>query len=113
MKLYGLSKKERLSGGGDFEGLFKEGKVCGNKHLVIRYRTNQLSFSRLGIAISKKKVKAASRRNYLKRLVRESFRLNKHQLPKGLDIVVTIKKIDGITLNEIQTSLINLLSNLC
>lgn len=49
---------------------------------------NGLGYPRLGLAISRKKVRSAASRNQLKRLLRESFRQNKEQLG-GLDIVVT------------------------
>lgn len=42
---------------------------------------------RLGLAVSRKHCRAASARNRIKRIVRESFRQNKPAL-EGLDIVV-------------------------
>ena len=43
--------------------------------------------ARLGLAIAKKQVKRASRRNLLKRLARECFRISQQKLG-GLDLVV-------------------------
>ena len=43
--------------------------------------------ARLGLAVAKKQVRRANRRNRLKRLVRESFRENQHRLA-GVDLVV-------------------------
>lgn len=54
---------------------------------TVLYRQNDTAGPRLGLAISKKHCKLASRRNRIKRLVRESFRNNKTRL-SGLDIVV-------------------------
>ena len=54
---------------------------------TVLYRDNAGGEARLGLAISKKHCKLASRRNRLKRLIRESFRRNKPGLA-GLDIVV-------------------------
>lgn len=50
-------------------------------------RPNEMGYARLGLAISKRKIKKAVVRNRIKRLVRESFRLSQHQLA-GIDIVV-------------------------
>ncbi len=47
--------------------------------------------ARLGIVVGKRNVKLAVERNKLKRLVRESFRIQQ-QFLGGLDIVVVIKK---------------------
>ncbi|NIP72526.1 MAG: ribonuclease P protein component [Gammaproteobacteria bacterium] len=49
--------------------------------------SNRLDHPRLGLAVSRKAVPRAVQRNRIKRLVRESFRLNQARLP-GLDIVV-------------------------
>jgi len=48
----------------------------------------------LGLAISKKHIPKATRRNKLKRLLRECFRQYKDKL-SGMDIVVTSKKNIG------------------
>lgn len=47
--------------------------------------------ARLGIVVAKKNVKLAVERNRIKRLVRETFRLQQQHL-NGLDVVVVIKK---------------------
>jgi ribonuclease P protein component len=49
---------------------------------------NNLGIARLGLAISRKNVKTATKRNQIKRIIRESFRINQQNL-EGLDIVVT------------------------
>ncbi len=46
-----------------------------------------LDHARLGLAISKKKIRTAAARNRIKRLVRESFRLRCRNL-SSIDIVV-------------------------
>lgn len=46
-----------------------------------------MDYARLGLAVSKRKARLAVQRNRLKRLIRESFRVNQQRL-SGLDIVV-------------------------
>ena len=49
---------------------------------------NGLDHSRLGLSVGKRIWKSAVRRNRVKRVFREAFRLAQHELPSGLDIVL-------------------------
>jgi ribonuclease P protein component len=64
---------------------------------------NNLYGNRLGLAIAKKRVKLAVQRNRIKRVVRESFRLNQDNLPP-IDMVVMVKsgidKLDNHKINQ-------------
>ena len=57
----------------------------------------------LGLAIAKKRVKLAVQRNRIKRQIRESFRLNQHNLPH-IDMVVMVKsgtdKLENKEINQ-------------
>ncbi|MBI5779957.1 MAG: ribonuclease P protein component [Planctomycetes bacterium] len=108
---FGLSRKERITNAGEFEHVYKNGAISKSGCLIIRARPNNLEYSRLGIAASKKSFPSAVMRNRIKRLVREAFRLNKHQLPKGLDLIVGVrpKGPKPFKLQEIQDGLIGAL----
>ena len=67
--------------------MFRSGRRFADSHFVVLSRSNGLDGPRLGLAISRRHVDSAVRRNTVKRVVRESFRLNRAAL-KGLDIVV-------------------------
>lgn len=56
--------------------------------------------NRLGLAITKKKVKRAHERNRIKRLTREYFRLHQHQLKRQVDILLTVKSFSDEMPNE-------------
>jgi ribonuclease P protein component len=57
----------------------------------VRYRPNGLGHARLGLAISKRVSKRAVERNRIKRLLRESFRRARHQLPP-MDLLVMARE---------------------
>jgi ribonuclease P protein component len=62
-----------------------------SRHFVVILKQNGLGISRLGVTVGKKTGNAV-RRNKVKRLIREFFRLNKSRFPQGYDIVVAAKK---------------------
>jgi len=55
------------------------------------FMPNTLGYPRLGIVVSKKTARRAVARNYMRRVLREWFRLNREQLG-GLDLVVKVQK---------------------
>jgi ribonuclease P protein component len=55
--------------------------------LAIDFRHNSHGITRLGITVTKRYGKAHDR-NRFKRIVREAFRLCRHDLPAGLDLNV-------------------------
>ena len=57
----------------------------------MRYGPNGLDHARLGLAISKRVSKRAVERNRIKRLVRESFRRIRRQLP-AIDVMVMARE---------------------
>lgn len=72
----------------DYDRVFKNSKKIATNGYVILYKENDLSYPRLGLALSKKMISKAHDRNRVKRIVRESFRLAK--LPP-VDLVVLAK----------------------
>jgi ribonuclease P protein component len=114
MKLYGFSKGERLKHERDFSRTLKSGRKIADDLLTIYTLPNSLRHNRLGIIVSKRLVRDATKRNRLKRLFREAFRLNKPNLPVGLDIIVRLKnvpcsKAGEVKLSDIATSLVKLI----
>ncbi|MBC7755797.1 MAG: ribonuclease P protein component [Bdellovibrio sp.] len=75
----------------DFSSVFNLRKRIASPHLVVRYKPNILDRPRLGLIVGKKTAKLAVWRNYMKRVLRELFRLNQYQLP-CLDLVIQVQK---------------------
>jgi ribonuclease P protein component len=70
-----------------FDLLYREGRRHSDALFLVLARPNALLHARLGLSISTKAVGNAVSRNRVKRVVRESFRLNLHRLP-SVDVVV-------------------------
>ena len=59
--------------------------------ISIKGKCNNLEYPRLGYSIPKRGTKLAYRRNRLKRIVKEMFRLKANQLP-SMDVIVLVQE---------------------
>lgn len=85
-----FSKNHRLLTSGDFRQVFDYPiQKIHTQHLLVFVGQGQQG-SRLGLAITKKKLKTAVARNHLKRLTREYFRQHCQQL-SDVDVVLMVK----------------------
>ena len=91
MAAFRFTKQAKIVKTDDFSSVFNLRKRIANKHLVMRYRLKEVNIARLGLIVSKKTAKLAVQRNYMRRVLRELFRLNQHRLP-AVDLVVQIQK---------------------
>ncbi|MFC1883549.1 ribonuclease P protein component [Thermodesulfobacteriota bacterium] len=86
-----LPKNERLLKRADFVNLNRSGKRHYTHHFIVIYKNNGLGFARLGVTVGKK-IGNAVKRNRIKRLIREYFRLNKSSFPKGFDFAIIARR---------------------
>ena len=92
MALYAFGKDVRLRCAKDYSGVFNHTlfKVHQPCFLILATQSPDTDMRRIGLVVAKKKVRRAHERNRVKRISRESFRLNQRHL-FGLDIVVMPK----------------------
>ena len=89
-----------------------EGKTRESRGpLTVYALPNELGYPRLGMSVSRK-VGTAVRRNRIRRLIRESFRLLQHDFPPGYDLVVVVRPHEPLILAEYQKLLMGLLVRL-
>ena len=85
-----LTPELKLLTADHYKNVFAKAQRFGNRSFTVLARENGLDHSRLGLAIAKKCAKRAVDRNRIKRIFRESFRLNQHKLP-NVDIIALCK----------------------
>ncbi len=84
-KRFGFGGKERLKSRKAIEGLFMQGKSLSQFPLRAMYKFEEVASEKdaivqAGVTASKKHFKKAVDRNRIKRLLRETYRLQKHSL---------------------------------
>src|SRR6187402_2539597 len=85
---FSYPKNERLKSKTTIGLLFSEGKSVSKYPLRLVYREaeeNSEEKIKIGVSVSKKYFKKAVDRNYFKRVLRETYRLNKHLLLENLE----------------------------
>ena len=81
-----FQRARRLSGTKAFARVFGGRNTAANRYLVVYAMPNDLPYARLGLTVGRKHGNAV-RRNGIKRLLREAFRLEGDALPPGCDYV--------------------------
>ena len=111
MKSFSFSQKNRLLNRADFVNLNRTGKRLHTEHFTIILKRNRWGITRLGVAVSKK-TGIAVKRNRIKRLLRECYRLHKSLFPQNYDIVIAAKKdASYLDLRKIKAELSEALSD--
>jgi len=95
-----LSLENRITKNKDFEEVHKKGDFFSFGMIFLKIKKNKLGYTRFGISIGLKFSKKATKRNKIKRKLRLILAKEFPKMKKGFDIVVGIKKKDGLLNNQ-------------
>ena len=73
-----------------FLNVYRTGKRSYHKFFTLYYLPNGKDYNRLGFKVGKKLAKA-TRRNRVRRLLRESYRLSEEKIATGYDVILAAK----------------------
>ncbi|THB70935.1 MAG: ribonuclease P protein component [Desulfobulbaceae bacterium] len=90
MHQFGLPKTCLLRKSEDFDLVYRHGKRLYGPGFSLIYLQMDRDYSRIGISVSRK-LKGAVVRNRIKRIFKESFRLNRDLFPVHADIVIAVR----------------------
>ena len=104
-----LPRSARLRSARDFRRAYARGRRLRGKHLIVVACRRREPGHRLGLSVSKEHGRAV-RRNKIKRVLREAFRLTRPHVPGHYDVILIPKKSPHkLRLAEVQLELSRLL----
>jgi len=84
-------KSHHLCTRADFDRVFEQGARVGSRRLLAFVCANAVGHPRIGFATSRK-LGNAVRRNRIRRVMREAYRLNQQMLSAGVDVAFLPKR---------------------
>jgi ribonuclease P protein component len=91
VQTYRLIKQAKMIKTDDFSSVFNFRKRFSLRYLAMHYQPNTLQRPRLGLVVGKKIAKLAVSRNYMRRVLREFFRFNQHEICH-VDLIIRVQK---------------------
>jgi ribonuclease P protein component len=101
---YRFPRDHRLRRNEDFRRVYDRRRSVSDGWLIVYGCENDLPRLRLGLSVSRK-IGRATFRNRLRRLYREAFRLTRHEMPTGIDLVLIPRTTQEPTLAQLLESL--------
>lgn len=101
-----FSRSSRLLKAGEYRQVFNSNVRVGDDCFTLLIGKTESHRPRLGFAIAKKQIKRAVDRNRIKRLIRNSFRLQQKDLPNHDLVVMVRSKILNLDHQQIHNRLL-------
>ena len=112
MALFRFTNPAKLIKTDEFSSVFNFRKRISAQHLAIHYQPNTKEHARLGLVVGKKTAKSSVSRNYMRRVLRELFRLNQQEICH-VDLVIRVqKKFDKKAFGQIKLEFDSLIAKI-
>ena len=98
---------QRIVSGRRYSAIYAQRRSVADPALIVYAGANELGFSRVGLSVSRKNGNAV-RRNRIRRLLLEAFRLSQDDIPRGFDYILIPRQPVLDSLAEYQASLVAL-----
>lgn len=109
---YVLPRAARITDARDFKRVYARGSRARGRWIVVVGLARRQGGHRVGLSVAKEHG-AAVRRNKIKRLLREAFRLERPTLPGAFDLVlIPVKNPAKLLLAELRAELVALVTKL-
>ncbi len=99
-----MRKLKTLKKNYEFKNVLSKGQFFVGKYVIMYVKENKKNENYVGIAVNTK-IGNAVKRNRAKRLIRESYKINKNSIKKGNDIVFLWNK--NTSIEKVGFSIIN------
>ena len=87
-----FTREHRLRSSSDFKRVYAQGRRLGNELFTVNVQPNTLGSARLGMSVAVRSMGSAVRRNRVRRMIRESFRLHRAAIP-AVDVIIGVRAI--------------------
>lgn len=104
-------KARRLRSRQDYARVYERRLKAGDRSLLVFADRADGKLTRIGLSVSRKNGNSVVRHR-IRRLLREAYRLEQHDIPEGLDLILIPRPGSAATLADYRRSLVQLTQKL-